>query len=465
MNTSLVRAVGGIGLTLSLAGCMVDERMAWSPDGSRAAVWGPAGLFLADPDGRLGGPLVTGVTTAVWMPGDRELVVLREIPVRRWAEVAERLHERDRRRIEALAPVVAEALRGVLSISTNGLAGADEEFLKPLGLAVEPAAVTAALLCLRDTLPEPWSNLVVRAGTHDLTPESGPVITVYELSVVRADSNAAAVAVQPLFRSFRPITALRASPLTRAVAFRVGRALWAMPVEEGPVEPTLIAERVSGRFDWSPDASALTYVVPVGGAEDTGLHLGHVQSTTLRREGERFAPGATVAHCLAAFPYPPRLRYLGDGRLVFPAIEASLPRAVSGPETAGRATLFLARWTPDSAERPRLEPLTTPNALPADLRDFEPSPDGRRIAIVESGSDVVAVLDVADGRLQVVQPAGRARTRALPVWRTPDELYFAALPSADGPPEWRRWTNGDMRTWSAGWPTGLVARLLETPPR
>jgi len=464
MTKSRIHQAWVCALALLAGGCVVEERIAWSPNGDRAAVWGPAGLFLADPMGKLCGPLATSVTAAVWMPDGREMVVLREYPLGRWSDVAGLLSEPERRRIEALSPAVAEAIRGALEVATNGLAGVDEAFLKPLGLSLDPAAAAAALLCLRDTATDVWSNLIARLGPDDRSAGTEVRVMLYELSALALSSTGTVAAVRPLYRSLVPITALRASPLTRAVAFRVGRSIWAMPVDSPAAEPTRIAERVSGRFDWTPDAAALTYAVPLGGADENGLHLAHVQSTTLCREGDRLKAGATVPHVLAAFPYPPRLRYLGDGRLVFSAVAISLPRAATMSDSAERTALFLARWTANDPDRPRIERIRC-EALPADLRDFEPSPDGRRIAIVESGSDIVAVLDVATAEMRIVQNASGAKTRALPGWRTPDELYFAAQPAPGQPAEWRCWTGAAIRVWSVGWPTGLVARLMEPPNR
>ncbi|MCX7818422.1 MAG: hypothetical protein N2652_04325 [Kiritimatiellae bacterium] len=445
-----------------MSGCMVEERLAWAPDGQRAAVWGHAGLFLADPDARLHGPIATAVTAAVWLPGGHDLVAHREHRVRKWAEAASLLPEVERRRIEAFAPVVAAVLSGALEVSTNGLDGLDEAFAKPLGLSADATAIAPALLCLRDRDPAGWSNLVLRARKPaEPPPDDTLEVIVHELALIPTDPPGPP---QVLYRTYRPISAIRASPVSRAVAFRAGRVLYVLAVGERAQEPTIVAERVSGRFDWAPDGASLTYAVPLGEADEGGLHLAHVQSTTLQSAEGRLVVGATVAHLLAAFPFPPRLRYLGDRRLVFPALGAALPRAAGAGAEGQRPALFVARWAEESPDSPRIERLAT-DGLPADLRDFEPSPDGRRIAVVESGSDAVALLEVATGRIRVLQPAGGGRTRALPAWRTPEELYFAALPAAGPPPEWRRWTSETVTSWSVGWPTGLVERLVERETR
>jgi hypothetical protein len=102
-------------------------------------------------------------------------------------------------------------------------------------------------------------------------------------------------------------------------------------------------------------------------------------------------------------------------------------------------------------------------ALPQDLAAFAPSPDGKRIAIVESGSDVVAVLDAATGALEVVSPNHGAKSRTLPAWRGSDELYFAALPQPGATrPEISHWRRGSTpQVFSSAWPSEVVTGLVE----
>jgi hypothetical protein len=106
---------------------------------------------------------------------------------------------------------------------------------------------------------------------------------------------------------------------------------------------------------------------------------------------------------------------------------------------------------------------SAPGALPQDLAAFAPSPDGHRIAIVEGGSDSVAVLDVATGALEIVSPKRGWKSRILPAWRGASELYFAALPeTASTRPELLRWRRGSaLQVVSQGWPNETASILLK----
>jgi hypothetical protein len=108
---------------------------------------------------------------------------------------------------------------------------------------------------------------------------------------------------------------------------------------------------------------------------------------------------------------------------------------------------------------------SAPGALPQNLAAFAPSPDGRQVAIAESGSDAVAVLDVATGVVEVVSPKRGWNSKILPAWRGTNELYFAALPaSSTNRPELFRWRKGGApQAISTNWPDAVVTTLLEKP--
>ena len=91
------------------------------------------------------------------------------------------------------------------------------------------------------------------------------------------------------------------------------------------------------------------------------------------------------------------------------------------------------------------------------------SPDGRLIAIANSGDDQVLVVDVASGALETVSPQHIGKGRTLPAWRGTNELYFAAFPSAEAKrPEWLCWSpRATPQVVSQNWSDGSVTNLVE----
>jgi hypothetical protein len=156
-----------------------------------------------------------------------------------------------------------------------------------------------------------------------------------------------------------------------------------------------------------------------------------------------------------------RVKCLEDGRVLFAGNLLQLP---SPATTAPSANFYLI----DPALGTNAVPVTIPAAagtLPQDLGAFALSPDGRRIAVIENGSDSVAVMDVASGAVEVVSPKRGWGSKVLPAWRGTNELYFAALPaSSTNRPELFRWRKGGAPVAiSTNWPDAVVNTLLEKP--
>ena len=138
----------------------------------------------------------------------------------------------------------------------------------------------------------------------------------------------------------------------------------------------------------------------------------------------------------ALIPFTPRLAVLPDGDVLFASQPSNLP--VRGGEPAVSARLYrISAKGGDPAPVPTAE-----GALPMDLGHFVPSPDGRKVAVVESGTDAVAVVDA-------------------------NELTFPALDPATGSVRWVLLHDEKIEVLSADWPGEATAGWLEfkeTPP-
>jgi hypothetical protein len=150
------------------------------------------------------------------------------------------------------------------------------------------------------------------------------------------------------------------------------------------------------------------------------------------------------------------VRVLPGGRVLFAGAELTLPAAGSN---LPRMQLF----TIEGRGAPVRVPCD-PDALPVDAGYFVPSPDGRRVALAEPGSDTVAILSIDSGEVQLISPNRGAKSRTFPTWRGADELFFAALPAAGARrPEMVRWSKGKTDVFSAAWDDAAVADFVEMP--
>lgn len=201
-----------------------------------------------------------------------------------------------------------------------------------------------------------------------------------------------------------------------------------------------------GSFDWTPDGKALVYAAHVGDKwTDGAVNLVRIERRAMTEPVGDPQPLAT-----AAVAFQARVRALRDGRVLFASLALELPAPA---HTEQSARFYLVEAAGNVAAVP-----SAPGVLPTELGSFAVSPDGRRVAVVESGSDVVAVLELANGTLEVVSWKRDGKCPTLPAWRNAHELYFAVFPREDARrPEWLCWSRQrGTQIVSGSWPDDLV---------
>jgi hypothetical protein len=432
-------------LLLFLAvGCNeVEERLSWSPDGSRAILRVDDKLHFVDTNGNLSSVIASNVTAAAWLPDSRGVVLVRSLNEDKWEEAESLLPPAEVNAAQALA-------KSFLALGVEGT----EQF-EPK----RPELASAAILYLFDT----QSNALYEALQKSKDPakleadlSNARTTQVAEVSVVALDGKPLRVIGRTLASLQQP----RPSPTTPEVAFLREEMLTVAPLDGG-TNRVSVAERVEGNYDWTPDGKSLAYAVRLSEKDSSDINLFRIERRTVINPSGALVAGDTLPLALGNSGFAPRAQCLPDGRVLFAAFQQQLP----APAFAARETRF---FLVDPSQGSNAVPAAIPTphgALPQDLAAFAPSPDGGEIAIVESGSDVVAVLDVATGGLEVISPKRGWKSKVLPAWRDANELYFAALPeSSTNRPELFRWRIGSAPVAiSTNWPDSVVNTLLEKP--
>jgi hypothetical protein len=172
---------------------------------------------------------------------------------------------------------------------------------------------------------------------------------------------------------------------------------------------------------------------------------------------DRLPDAVTLATLLTV--NQPALQVLADGRVLFSGSPITLPMAGANFEPESR--LFVI-----SADGRSVQPVpTVPGDLPADLAHFEASPDGKRVAVVEGGTDAVAVVEIDSGKTQIISPPHPLwQCRTMPAWKSATELTFAALHGEGdrAAPAWMLWSEADgLRSLSEKWPADSTSGWLE----
>jgi hypothetical protein len=428
-----------------MVGCNeVEDRLAWSPDGKQAALRVDDRLYLMDANGKLSDVIASNVTGAAWLPDSRGLVLTRLLPVDKWADAEQMLPAREADAAKAVA-------KGLLAF---GVEGADQLELK------RPELASAAILYLVDV----QSNALHEAVQKSRDPakleadlSNARTTGVSEVSIFLL----AGKQRRAIERSLTSLTQPLPSPTTPVVAFQAGETLTVAPLD-GSTNRVTVTDKLLGGYGWTPDGKALVYPNRISDKDNSDIIVAGITHYLVVDTNGALNAGQKLPLSMNASTFTPRVKCLPDGRALFSGEPLQLPsRAVVQP-----ATRF---YLIDPALGTNAAPVTIPGeagSLPQDLAAFAPSPDGKQIAIVESGSDAVAVLDVASGALEVVSPKRNWKSKVLPAWRG-NELYFAALPSEPSTrPELFRWRKGSAAVAiSTNWPDSVVSTLLQKPEK
>jgi len=458
-------------LALFLSGCLPENRFWWSSDGQEAAVLSEGALYLVKPDGELGSPVQGGAadktvtpTALSWRPDGSGFVLCRERKIASWDEVARLIPPTEASRVELLAHALPALLEGAEKMAARptdaetlltSVVSRDGDILPALLLAYQTNK--AAVGALLQKLPK-GAELV------DSLNGSNSSFSVHEICLVRIQSGKVDGEPVSLARSLSAMSQPSVSPKNNAVAWlQTGNKNSSVEVStlDGK-ERLTVCQSARATFDWSPDGLSLVFAVPVGGNGDS---LAKIQKSTVLLESGalvKSAPGegtglpAPVEMGMAILLDPPRLEVLPDGRVLFSSLPATLPSAGSGPEI--NPGLFVL-----SADGGKLAAVPTASGtLPTNLSFFTVSPDGKLAAVVESGNDAVAVVDLASGAVDLISPSHTDwQCRTMPAWRSSTELTFAAL-GKSGHPEWMLWSkSGGVRAISGKWPAAATTGWLE----
>ena len=455
----------GIAALLLAIGCNeVEERLSWSPDGTRAVMRVGNELRLVDTNGNLSATLLSNVVSAAWLPDSKGLVLLRELTVTNWEEAARLLPSQEMATVESLAKGLPGLFKAALASADGDSEAMEGKFFKPLKMELSEY-LSPTILYLLDTQPAVLHQVI--QGCKNPTKMEADLSNlsttrVAEVSVLLLASNQALGQPRAIERTLIDLQQPRPSPSARVVAFVRGDTLMVAPLDGG-TNRMQVTDKVEGIYDWTPDGKSLVYAVRLTEKELSDIKLVRVERRTVVDAAGTLVASNTLPLALSGSGFTPRVRCLPDGRVLFAGFQQQLP----APALAKRESRF---FLIDPSLGTNAVVATVPSAagaLPQDLAAFVPSPDGRQIAIVESGSDSVAVLDATTGTLEIVSPKRGWKSRIMPAWRDHGELYFAALPEASATrPELLRWRNGAApQMFSRSWTDEAVSGLLEKPKK
>lgn len=461
MRATFQRMLTGA-LALCLAACLPEERFWWSPKGDRAVVSIEDKLHLVTATGEISAlPDELSmkdalVKTVSWLPDGSGFVCQHTRRVATWDEVKSLIPEEEAKTVDAFMPAVLPLLEVAGKLA--GEKATLEAVVKALPVT-EMQRFGVALHRAFQSDPAAVQRFVQALPDGDkLLAELKKDATGYDLQeVVLFRLTTPATAPVSLVRSlFQPSLLPKVSPTHPFMAClkldeeEKSAELHVLPLAGGSGQ--LIARNVSAAFDWTPDGRSLVFMAPLGGEGEKlqGIHRVQVLDDT----GKPMKPGETRTLATAITLNRPALQVLPDGRVLFASQPVTLPAAGTG--TALEPRLYVV-----SADGKSVQTVpTSPGDLPTNLGYFAASPDGERIAVVESETDAVAVVETDSGKTQLISPPHpKWQNRTMPGWKSATELTFAAL--HEGKPAWMLWNKSSgLRCLSSSWPGESTAKWL-----
>jgi len=455
-----------------MTGCIPD-RVAWSPDGTRAAILGDDGLHVCDTTGKLSPVLVPNVRCVAWMPDSKRAVVCRQAKLKTWQDARQAFPED-----AASAHKNVDAVRAELLAATPGWPTFVENTTRKLHLT--DTQMTLALMYLREHEPDALTAKLDKGNR-----ESFAALSITEdLAQLYSLSDAAAIAGPLLYHhaiNFGGIRSLRLSPTGEAVALSVD-----MSIHKDQLEPTqllIVPTDGSGKVcdlgkaseqpDWSPDGKYVVFIRPNDWKEGQkeillgALTRQQVMDANGRLlDNDHLSKGEDLAGLL--FYQFSRVRIAKDGRIFFSAAEVSLP--ATAVDFNEESTIFSFEPGKQSTLT-RVVPRGATQILGNGMQYFELSPDARYLSIPFANGRV-SVLDIAKGESQVVQPAGEGGNAnnvtlaTVPMWRTARELTFVRPVQASAAHEIVRYsvTDKSATVLSSDWPPSIGKWLAAKQP-
>lgn len=446
-----------LALTCIITAC-VPERVSWSPDGTHAAVTAGDGLRLVTPQGVLSNLLIKDAVEAEWLPDGKHVVVVRFTQATTWKDAAAHLSEDQQAEVAKAA--------GVLRNIMQSWEGTPEDLGDTLRVLVAERynhLGVLLLMTLHDTNKELVARKLGRPGDVLQAPaadlslveryrvEDGQAVLVGKLATVPGNAE------------------LVASPDGKYVLILAQSRMLVAPAD-GSSPATVLAKDTGVSADWSPDSRHVVYVHSFGNPQE-GASLATIRQIQVRDPKGKFAPGNEGKElCTIAYSPSVRVRYLGNGRVVFSAQDITLPVRADTEKAPSLYALQVDKALADDEVGGKpVEILSAQEADDLPLWLFSVSPDRKRLAIVGMNKKV-GVFDVAAEKLTLVQDEessgdGESGLGTIPAWRNADELTFAE-PLDGGKLQLVLYSlkTGKKQVLSKDWPDEAQSGFLTKPP-
>jgi WD40 repeat protein len=436
-----------IALTIPLfAGCVAEQRLAWSPDGKKLAVVGSDGVRISTDGGfHLGEPVEEDAQIVSWFSDSKRVVVVTKKPCENWADLEKNVEKEE---VDGIKASAAQFLKQLENCRENYTICRDrlrkENF--------NSNYLSQALFYLRSTENERMTRLVGRDWRDfKISDATIPVSTV---KVFAVEGNGALHLKQTIERTTDEFESAKVSPSSEFISLVDNDANLCLASTESGDKGVREIGCGFGKFpDWDVNADVIYGLHSVTKKEKTGeKNYQELVSIDARKPDsmKRLATLPTIAN--------EKVRATVDGKLIY----GSSATIKTGKTGKPRCVSTLNVMTLSSGKTKRVY-----QGLKGDrLENFEVSPDGKNISIPNSNSSI-KVVSLKDGRTRLIR-AGDPKSEKdvfTPVWKNSDEVCFENLSTANGESVVALYSlkGGKSKGLSKDWPIEAVTGLLGKP--
>lgn len=437
-----------VALTIPLlSGCVVEQRLSWSPDGKKMAIVGADGLRVSLDSGiHLADPVDVDAQSVAWFPDSKRVALVTKANCENWAELEKSV---DKEEVEAIKAGAAQMLKQ-LELCGGDFAVCRDALMKE---NFNSTYVQPVLYYLRSTAQDNMQRLVGREWKDMKTMDA--FVCISHIKVYEVDASGKLQLKQTLASTANTFESIKVSPSNEFICL----------VDKDKnlclVQTTATAKgyrRIASKFAKQPDWDFNTDVI-------YGLHSvvrtdkkGSSEAQELVSVDAR--KGGTLKRLSWAETTNGKVRSTVDGNLIFGSF-VSLP-ASKKAKAQNADALSVLNLTSGKSKRVFV-------AAGGDrLESFEVSPDGKKISITNTNG-AVKIVSLPAGTYKVVVPgvAKNERDVFTPVWKNNDEICYERLATKDGSGQVAllSLSTNKSKDISLKWPAEAVRGLLNDPKK
>ncbi len=396
-----------------LNGCF-PKRVVWNPSGQYAAVLGNEGeLYITDAQGNLSEMLYDDVFRIEWFDDNKTFLAARQKSIANWEQAESELSKAN---LDIIINAAQETHGGKVITKwqpNKGLFNTEDDI------------ENAVKVYIRDVTPKMATEEIINSWKN---------VSFDAYFVEKCSWDNKFISEKQLFNTLEIIWDMRISPDNKNLLFtQSSKSIESIKMNAFNFESQNILhidDMTSMYPDWSVDGKSIFYVKFIGEEYDD-MVIGNLNTITICNDnGELLKEAQNKNQQLTlAVNGLAKIRCLDDNRIIFSSMEISLPGNTD--DFSEQPLLFMIEPGKHKSIVPLVPKSSFHEIAGYDLNFFEVSPDKQYVSMIDHDSRV-AVMELATGRVTIMQPEDMGDIESIPTWRGSNELcYFGKNENGD----------------------------------